>query len=272
MDRVQFIAGASGELGVQSQYLDGELHLVDHSLAGAVARAEKLQVLDVVIRPDAVDVMDGFFGEQIAPEMFGHDVSVFHDGMLFSGDQTGHRYPNVAVSFYVPTKVSAFEFCQSARALVFRLALLIAVFLLRVETTSRFAAKAVFFAAFYAGKCVLGFRGSFSAGARALHRTVQRVASEFLFVRRDVGLHHNERLAAFLAGKVDRGSTGGWQRQNRPVVTAARQATVFAAGFGVARVTIERVITVLAGHLDRHFYAPVFGNAGTVAVSLGMVK
>jgi hypothetical protein len=36
VDLVQFVAGGSGELGVQSQYLDGELHLVNDALARAV--------------------------------------------------------------------------------------------------------------------------------------------------------------------------------------------------------------------------------------------
>jgi hypothetical protein len=44
----------SGEVGVQAEHFDGERHLVDDTLTGAVATAEKLQILDDVMLPVAV--------------------------------------------------------------------------------------------------------------------------------------------------------------------------------------------------------------------------
>jgi hypothetical protein len=76
-DRAQLIAGGSAEVGVQSQYLDSELHLVDDTLSGAMAAVKQFEVFDSVVGSDTVDVVDGLVGGQVAPDVLRHDVSMF---------------------------------------------------------------------------------------------------------------------------------------------------------------------------------------------------
>ena len=73
----QFVASSFGELGVQSQYLDGELHLVDDALSvGLVARPE-FEVRKAVVEAVAILVMYAFKFGQRATKMFRHCVTVF---------------------------------------------------------------------------------------------------------------------------------------------------------------------------------------------------
>jgi hypothetical protein len=272
VDFVQFVAGGSAEVGVQSQYLDGELHFVDDALSGSVSAREKLKIGQIIFTSLAIDVMDRLFGKQIAPKMFGHDVAVLEHRVLHTSNEAGHRDMNVAVFFDMLFYFAAFKFIQGLRALVLGFAFLIAVFLLSVQATARLAAQGILFTAFYACEVMCSFSGAFSSGTRALHRAVHWFAIEFLFVCSHVGFHHNERLAAFLAREVYWSSTRGGQRQYGTVVTAAGKAAVFSPCFGIARIAVERVVTILTGHFDRHCYFPLFGNTGTVAASVGVVK
>jgi hypothetical protein len=100
-DMTQFVASSFGEVGVQGQYLDGELHLVDDSLAGAVPTGEKLEIDESVIGSDSIDVMDCFFGTESSPDTLFHDVTVFENiPGRFCADSRNHG-ANVAPTPFV---------------------------------------------------------------------------------------------------------------------------------------------------------------------------
>lgn len=235
-----------GELGVQGQYFDGEGHLVDHALAGAVATF----------------VMDGFFRKKLASKMLGHDVAVFENLVLFSGDKGRDRKIDVSVLFGVAPHVAGVESIERRFSLCANLTFLAAKFLISINTKfSRVPAASFQFAAVLAHKFVSFVSVFAAAGVRASHRAVKRVASEFLFVRSQVGLHHNERLTTLFASEADRGSARG-RRIFVKVLTAARDAAVFASQFNFAWVAVKRLFATQAFHLDRHSLAPLFGNRG----------
>lgn len=75
-DRVQFESCGSGEVRVQPQHVDCELHLVDHALAGAVAARKEFKIFNLVVLPVAVAVMHGFFWVKLSAQMLLHYVTV----------------------------------------------------------------------------------------------------------------------------------------------------------------------------------------------------
>lgn len=73
MNLVQFKASRSGEVGIQSQYLDGELHLVDDALAGRLHLAPKFKIGQIVIQAITVFVMHVLMFVQRAAKVFLHN-------------------------------------------------------------------------------------------------------------------------------------------------------------------------------------------------------
>lgn len=269
MNLVQFKASRSGEVGVQSQYLDGELYLVDNALAGSVAAAEKLQVLDSVVRADAVDVVDGFSGEQVASEMFGHDIAVFHSGVFFAGNERRHRYPDIAVAFDVAPVASSIKFFERVRPLRFSFASTAAKFLLCVDSASRFSPFGKRVATLGTSESASRFCIFFATHVGTISRAVQRVFVEFFPVSRKVRLHHNERLVAFFAGEMD-WRAGCRNASAKSVGAATSETTVFSPPFDFAGVREKLPFANNAFHFERHGFLPLCGNEGSIAVSFGV--
>jgi hypothetical protein len=267
---VQFVAGGPGEFGVQGQYLDGELHLVDDALAGAVARTEQFKIADFVVGAVPVFVMDGFFGEQVATDVTRHRVSVFHDMPLpvFASRKFGYVKPDVTVSFCVLFVAAGFEFVQRVLLLAFYLAVMIAVFLLCVVATAWFSALRPYGSACKARESVFAAASFTAACARALSRAVPRISFVFLMVRINKRLHHGKFLVAFAASKFQDGLS------NREfLVEAVRASARKTAIFPVfTRETGKRLLAIFTDFLNRHRLAPLFGDEGTLSMSIGDVK
>jgi hypothetical protein len=264
----QFVAGGSAEVGIQGQYFDGELHLVDDTLAGTVATREKLKIGLAIIRALAVDVVNCFFAKQGATEFFRHDVAVFHDRVLFPGYQTGNSDPHVAMTFDVLAEFSAIEFIQRFGSLVRGFAFRVAIFLLFVYAAARLTAFRIFFAAFEAGKGVARFACFAATNARALPRAVQRISCIFLMVGGDEGFHHRKPRSAFNAGEFYRDLCFG-EFFVEAVRTSARETAVLSV---FAREAGKRLLAVFTDFLNRHRWAPLFGDEGTLLMSIGIVK
>lgn len=261
VDLVQFVASRSAEVGVQSQYLDGELHLVDHALAGAVLAPKQFEIAQLIVEPVAVNVVHRFFGEKFTAKALFHYVSVLKDfirGLAASRRESKHD----VVSFDSPSYSGKSVFFSVDLAHPLALALLRAKSLFSVYPAALFSLARGFFTAVHANVLVLGLGIFPPAGVRTFFRAVQRIAAELLLVCGQVRLHHDERLLAVFAGEVDRRPTGGWKRFAEAMTTSAGQTAILAPRFGVARVAVKRLVTVLACHLDRHGYSPLFGNEG----------
>jgi hypothetical protein len=258
--RDQFVAEFAPKFGVEKKHLYREVDLVDDTLAGTVTAGKEFEVLDSIVLPVAVDVVDGFVGAQLASDVLGHDVTMLQGLVFFSGDERWDRNPDVAVAFFVPSEIASFKFSKCLRLLGFGLAFWATVFLFGVYSSrTRFAASMYRFAAVLAGQCVF-LVGCFSAACvRAFHGTVQRVSAVFFSIRSQVRLPHDERFATLFAGKFDRSLTYGWFAVGS-MIASAREATVFAAFFGFARRTLKWLPAVFALDLDRHGCAPLFGD------------
>lgn len=270
-DLVQFVAGGSSEVGIQSQYLDGELHFVDDALAGAVAAGEKFEVFNSIVSPNAIDVVDGFVRKQFASDMFGHNVAVFHNMPLpvLALGQFGDVEPNIAVTFCMFFVSASFKFMKRFFLLPFYFAGVSAVLLLLVKSASRFAAFVIYFAACQAGKCVARFACFSAAYSRALSRAVPRISSIFFMVRGDKVLHHRKSLAAFATSEIYGRSPLGWNAFVEAVSASTRKTAVFPV---FARETGKRLLAIFTDFLNRHRLAPLFGDEGTLSMSIGSVK
>lgn len=163
-----------GELGVESENLYRERHLVGDSLPGTVSAGKELQVADVVVLPVAVNVVDGFLAKQFPTDVLGHDVAVFHHGSAFESiiGKSWDGNPNVAVSLEVSSVISISKAFLSACHLVRNFARLAAEFLLMVDVSFRFSPLVVLFPALRADEFGAFGGGVSSADRRARDRAV----------------------------------------------------------------------------------------------------
>lgn len=258
-----------GEFGVQAQHLDREGNFIDNALPSAMLAVEQFEVFDSVVGSGSVSVVDSLFSAQFASEVLFHDVAVFQDRVFSSRNSRRNGQPYVAVScFDVPGGAFFVESLQSFVALVLGFAFAVAEFLLRVNASARLASAVLYFSALKALEPIASVGTLFSSGVRARHRAVQRVSVEFLSVRREVRLHHGERISTFPTSEGNGGSAFGWQVQLESVFASALKSAehLFRAG-----IRVKRLLAIQTHLLDRHGYAPLFGNDG-VALSLGIVK
>lgn len=75
----QFVAGVFGELGVGLQELDRPRDLVDDALTGTVSRTEEFEVLDSIVHPVAVNMVDSFGVCELPADVLLHDISMLVD-------------------------------------------------------------------------------------------------------------------------------------------------------------------------------------------------
>lgn len=73
------VTGGKAEVGVQGQYLDSELHLVDDSLSGGLVARPQFEIGKFVVEAVSIFVMNAFKLGQWAIEMLRHHVAVFQD-------------------------------------------------------------------------------------------------------------------------------------------------------------------------------------------------
>lgn len=213
--------------------------------------------------------MNSFFGEQVTSEMLGHDVPVLEHRVFYAGDKTGHRDPDVSMSFGVLADFAAFKFGQSTRALVRSFAFLVAILLLLVYATARFAAFWIFLAAFKAGEGVARFARFATSYTRALSRAVPRISSIFFVVCDDEILHHRKGFTAFAASEVQRNTPFSGYSFVKAVRTSARKTAVLPV---FTRETGKWLLAIFTEFFDRHSKSPLFGDEGTLLLSVEEVK
>lgn len=249
VDFVQRITGLPGKLGVQRQYLDGELHLVDNALSGAVATTEQFEVRDIVVGSNAVDVVDGFFGEKFASDMFGHDPAVFEHisgrVSVFSRDnQTGVAPPSSMSSWTVASVFRLVRYSAKQRP-----AFGAAQKFFSVNSAARLSLDGHGFAALDAANIPFIF-GNFFGFAHAFARTVQWVFAKLFQIGTSIARLHAECFAANGAVKIYFGNARIGATKQTFVRSFARPSAKFLAG--ISRTNFEVLATTFANFFDRH--------------------
>jgi hypothetical protein len=259
----------ASEVRVEPEHLDRECYFVDDSLAGSVTTTEQFEIFDPVVLPVAVDVVDGFILENVAPQSLRHDVAMFHDGVFPACHEGRYRNPNVSISLYMSSVFSRFKSRQSALSNSFVFAFSRAVFLLAIKAAARFSTLGASFSTIVARKSVRQFGVLFSSFRRTRARTVQRASRMFLIVFDEVRLHHSKGLAAFLASKLNPFAARSWACSVEPKRAPTLQA---AKSLVCARVAEKGLAAAFTRFLDRHGFSPVLGSTGTLATPFGIVK
>jgi hypothetical protein len=236
--RDQHISRFGGEFGVQAQHFDREGNLINDTLSRPVATAEKLQVVDRVMLPVAVDVVDSFLGEKRAPEMLFHNPAMFkHLPFFAAGNVGGDGDPNVAVAFDMPSDVARLKTISGAHHLRSNLAFVAAKTLLRVifDATRRavLSSRECLLAMFTGEKLCSGivrFATRVCACARAVHWQF----AEFLLVGAHIRWLHREAGTACFALERGRFYTCGLATINRLMSMPARVGAVLLFQFALA--------------------------------------
>jgi hypothetical protein len=266
--RYQLKACLPGEFGVSAEHFNCEGDFVDNALSWAVSVVEQFQIFWSVIFSVTIFVVHGFVRTKRSAEHLLHNIAVFkhfvHRNAISRWDS---QYDVAAFDATRYVGRSVFFSVKLTDPLVFTL--LRAKFLLNIYAATLVAMAHSFFTAIHASEFVARFSFFSASCVHAIHRAIYRIAVEFLSVSSQVRLHHDKRFTAFFAGEGDRCSAQGRQSLLVEMRSSTRQTAILAAGFSFARVAVERLAAVHARHLDRHGFAPLCGNKGSLAMSFG---
>ncbi len=72
----QSVAGPESKFRVQDECVYGELNSVGHPLPGAVVAGPEFEILNSIVCPDTVYVMDGLLGQKFPADVLLHDVAM----------------------------------------------------------------------------------------------------------------------------------------------------------------------------------------------------
>jgi hypothetical protein len=256
-NRSQFDSCGSGEVRVQSQYVDRELDLIDDALAGAVTARKEFEIRQKVVLPITVSVVNSFLRVKFAAEVLAHHVAMFqHFCFLAIIGEGRNGKPYVSVFLDMASYIARIKSVQRRNSGGRRFARLTTVFLFSVYAKSRGGARSVHeFVTVFTNKLV-SFVGAFSAtNLRADYRAVQGIAVEFFTIRFQMRLHHRKRLPAFFAGESNRCSAGRIYLAIE-MIAAAFETAIFAAVRGFAWVAVKFFAAVHAIQFEGHGYRP----------------
>ena len=248
IDLNQFKSLRSSEFGVKLDHLDSEGDFIDDTLPGAVTTGEQFQIFDPVVLPVAVDVMDGFLGEEIAANVLRHDETVLENierrAPIFSrNDQADVAVANDALSRH---RVGVFRLITGSSES--RSAFFAAKVPSRVQCPTGLALNRECFSALDAREGVFGVRSRFSARMVAGQRAVNWVFSEFFPVFGKIGRFVRKGSAAMLAREGSRFDLGGGPTVNRFVGSLTSTTAKATTKFAFSRY-VKNVSAVLAGQI-----------------------
>lgn len=268
-DHLQLDSCGSGELWVESQYVDCKLNFVDDALSGAVPAGKQFEIWKQVVLPVAVLVVNCFLGVKVAAEVLAHHVAMFHDGVLLAGNKRGDGNPNVAVAFNVSSVFAALKFFKSEFFAPFVFAFAATVFLFSVQAAARFSRLAKRFIAVCACEGVSLVAVFSATNPRTFSTAVKRVSAVFFVVLRDLRTNHPKRRTAFAAVETDNFSP---RRGYALVETKRASTTQTTKAAVVAWVAEKRFVTFFTNLLDRHGWNSLFGDKVVLAVPFVVVK
>ena len=109
----QFEPGFGSEVGILLKHGDCERDFIDDALPGAVAAGEQFKVLQRVVAPVSVNVVDSFLGEKLSPDVLLHDETMLENRVFLSGDARRNGHNPIAVSLLVAGDFRAIRYVLS---------------------------------------------------------------------------------------------------------------------------------------------------------------
>lgn len=241
---------ASDKFRVGQHHFGRELDFVDNALTGAVSAGKQLKILEGVVKSIAAYVMNGFVPVQLAAKVLFHNVAVFKN---FVGRISVLRrdVEHGVLSLHSPRRLRQSVLLPVDLTNPLVLTLFTAKFLLVIKiAAARSPSSLAFLSAVFANKSVskIGVFSSPNGGAR--NGAVQRVAPEFLSIRRNVRRHHLKWFLTLTASEIDRRNSCG----RSPMFFLVLSKTKIAAKAATALcwLHVEGVLAVLAGQRNGH--------------------
>lgn len=258
-----------GELGIQGQYLDGEGDFVNDALSGSVTGREQFEVVDGVVLPVAVDVVDGFFRKQFAAEVLFHYIAMFKYVARWGAVFTRDYESNITVSG------------NAFRGFLFRMFFLVgnsskqrttgsaAQKLFSVERSAGSALNRHWVSTLDADNVPVRFFDLFSS-SHAIARTIWGIFSVFFEVGANVGRFVREQLLAHRTRKIDTRNLGVFSPKISFVQAFAME--VAKALCAVTRAYFEARTTTFASFRNRHLVSLVQLALSGVAWNANLVN
>jgi hypothetical protein len=176
----QLEPGFSSEVGVLLKHGDRERDFIDDALAGAVPTGKQFEVPQRVVAPVSVNVMDGFLGEKLSPDVLLHDEAVFENVPRGLAVRPRNDHANVAIPddalCGLGVGVQTLVMLSPESRAAFRAAKSLG----KVKRSAGFPSCGESFPALDAGKDVLGFCVGAPAQSGAGDRAVRGVFPKFL--------------------------------------------------------------------------------------------
>lgn len=244
------ILGRRVEVGVTGEQFSRVGQLVGDSLSRPVIARKEFQVLDPVVVPVAVDVVNSFVGKKLSSNILFHHVAMLKDFVHRNTVGRGKAKHDV-ISFDAARDLRRSVFGSINFAGPFVFALPAAKALCSVERAIAFSSASVEQrAAVLARSSVPFVRVLAPTDVRARHGAVQRVFAMLLAVRRKVARLHGERFAAGFAGKFHGRNLSSWAPVLNFVISPAHYAAVSARS--VLGFDPKRCSAMFTNLIDRH--------------------
>jgi hypothetical protein len=262
--------GGNSEFGVENQVFYCELDYVGDTLSRSVVFGKQFEVINRIVSPVSVFVMDGFLLAKWATEVLFHYVAVLKHVSrrvsVFAGNYEAH----VAV------------FHKAARDGVVRVLLLVGY---SAKQRSAFSAAQVFAAVDSSPRAALdnhavsalntdvvpSFFGETPADSTTFGGAVQRQFAPFLLVGANASRFHGERRVANLARKNGWGDLSCWPAVFGFVKCFAGEAAK-KASVRVRRSHAERLFALFTDYLSRHFGFSLVGGYAHTSVARMLVQ
>lgn len=205
----QGVSLSSGKFGVGQEHVNGKGNFVGDALTGAMAATEKLKVLNTILIPNPIDVMNSLVFGKRSPNVLLHDMAMlkhFHF-LASSTDRSGNGEPDVTAPFDMSPNFTSEKTMTG-------LSLNPGVF---ADNTAKFLSRIVFYlsitanitnallrsAALNAGKNISAAGLSVLVLAHTFARAVHGVAAMHFTIGRDIARLHGEYFTVKLTGKFN---------------------------------------------------------------------
>jgi hypothetical protein len=269
----QLEPGFGSEVGILLKHGDCERDFIDDARAGAVPTGKQFEVPQRVVAPVSVNVMDGFLGEKLSPDVLLHDEAVLENRVLLSGDAGRDRHAPVAIPLLVAGEAFAFgnglsELSGAVLDAVGVHTFLAAKALRSVVDHTPVALKflhGMLFPAMLAGEHIPAFRRRAKARAHALCRAVLRVFPVLVSVGSDIPWAKGDYRPANLARDFNTRYAADGPTVDAFVFPKARHAAEFArVVFGLHRELLGAILAVFNNRHVAHLYKYEMSVAGII--------
>ncbi len=261
--------GGDSELGVENQVLYRELDYVGDTLTGAVVFGKQFEIIDRIVSPVSVFVVDGFFLAKRPAEMLFHHIAMFQNVARRVSVFARNYQAHVAVLYQSACDGVVRVFLLVGDSPKQRSAFSAAQVLAAVDSSARSPLDNHTVSALNADVVPSFFRKP-PPDSSTFGRAVHGVFAPLFVVRGDLRRLHAEQGVADFAREIDRRDLRGGAPVFRFMLDFAAKFTE--ALSRVRRLYAESSSALFAVFLDRHLGFSVVGGDALTSVARTLVQ